>query len=434
MPHRNRPRGKTATPRPKPALVALALVALIVGLPGPAHAAIQTATPTGLSAVHKNSRYVQLSWHRSSGDDGSFRYRVVRDGISIGTQQSTVSYLDRPALGRHLYQVRAYDGAGIASSLTPAVAVWAVSKLPGAIAPAKPTNLVGSTGANGQARLTWNAGTGGTSPTHLYRVYRNGMAIAAVTSTSFNDFRAGLRANSYDYIVQAVDANGYTSAMTSAVHVGVRPGVFTWAGRLYFSGSSTQPRVALTFDDCYDGAVVTRLANILRSYNAAGTFFCTGEAAVLHPDMIAKVARDFPMGNHTWDHANLNSLSDSGVLSELTTATRKVEAATGRPMAPIMRPPYGSADASVRADCKLLGLAVVRWNIETNDWRHTTTSQDVLNAALQAKSGNIVIMHDRAKTADVLGKIITGLRAKGYRLVTVTELLGIPWQPAERDY
>jgi peptidoglycan-N-acetylglucosamine deacetylase len=359
---------------------------------------------------------------------------VVRDGISIGARQSTVSYLDRPALGRHLYQVRAYDGTGIASAVTPAVAVWAVSKLPGAVAPAMPTNLVGFTAANGHARLTWGAGTGGTSATRLFRVYRNGMAIAAATSTSFNDYRAGLRANTYDYTVQAVDANGYTSAMTSAVHVAVTPSLYPWAGHLYFSGPTTQPWVALTFDDCYNGPVVARLAQILRAYNAAGTFFCTGVGAVKNADIVAKVARDFPMGNHTWDHANLNYLTDSEVLTELTTATKKVEAATGRPMPPIMRPPYGSADASVRADCALLGFAVVRWNIDTNDWRKTQTSQGVLDAALQAKSGNIVIMHDRTKTADVLAQIITGLRAKGYRLVTVPQLLGIPWQAAEPDY
>jgi peptidoglycan-N-acetylglucosamine deacetylase len=418
----------------KPALLALALVALLGGLPGPTHGATLTVTPTALTAVAKNSRYIQLTWHRSSGDDGTYRYRVFRDGIAIGARQSTVSYLDRPALGHHLYRVRAYDSLGNASSLTSAVGVWSVSKLPGAVAPAKPTNLAGSTRANGHARLTWSAGSGGTSATHLYRVYRNGMAIGAVTSTTFDDYRAGLRANTYDYTVQAVDANGYTSAMTSAVQVAVTPSLYPWAGHLYFSGPSTQPWVALTFDDCYSGSVVARLAQILRSYNAAATFFCTGEAAVLHPDVIANVARDFPVGNHTWDHPNLNYLTDSEVLSELTKATRKVEAATGRPMPPIMRPPYGSADASVRADCALLGFAVVRWNIDTNDWRKTQTSQGVLDAALQAKSGNIVIMHDRTKTADVLGQIITGLRAKGYRLVTVPQLLGIPWQAAEPDY
>lgn len=415
-------------------VVALALVALLVGLPGPASAATLTVTPTGLTALAKNSRYIQLNWHHSSGDDGSFRYRVFRDGIAIGARQSTVSYLDRPALGHHLYQVRAYDGAGNASGLTSAVGVWSVSKLPGAVAPAKPTNLVGSTRANGQARLTWSAGTGGTSATHLYRVYRNGMAIAAVTSTTFDDYRAGLRTNTYDYTVQAVDANGYASGMTSAAHVGVTPSLYPWAGHLYFSGPTTQPLVALTFDDCYNGSVVARLAQILRAYNAAGTFFCTGLGAVKNADVVAKVARNFPVGNHTWDHANLNYLTDSEVLSELTTATKKIEAVTGRPMPPIMRPPYGSADTSVRADCKVLGFAVIRWNIETNDWRKTQTSQGVLNAALQAKSGNIVIMHDRTKTADVLARIITGLRAKGYRLVTVPELLGIPWQAAERDY
>ena len=43
-------------------------------------------------------------------------------------------------------------------------------------------------------------------------------------------------------------------------------------------------------------------------------------------------------------------------------------------------------------------------------------------------------MHDKAKTAAALQQIIDGLRARGYQLVSVPEMLGIPWQPAERDY
>ena len=262
------------------------------------------------------------------------------------------------------------------------------------------------------------------------------MAIGTVpyTSTSFDDYRAGLRAAGYDYAVQAVDVSGYTSAVTASVQVSVAPGQYPWAGTLYFSGSSLSNAVALTFDDCYNGPVIARIANILRANNAPATFFCTGQGMVENVDLIAYIARDFPVGNHTWDHANLNYLTDAGVLDELTTATGKIEAATGRPIAPIMRPPYGSADAAVRADCRLLGFAVVRWNIETNDWRKTQSSSEVLAAALEARAGNIVIMHDKAKTADVLAQIIAGLRAKGLKLVTVPQLLGIPWQPAEKDY
>ena len=427
--------GGRNTSRNKPALIALAVAALTIAMPA-APAAASTSAPTSLTATSRNSRYIALSWHRSAGDDGSYRYRVSRDGIAIGSRQSTTTYLDRPALGRHVYEVRAINSAGIQSALSTAVTAHAVSKLPGSVAPGKPINLAGTTGGNGRARLTWAFGSTGTSATHSYRIFRNGMAVGTVpyTSTSFDDYRAGLRAATYDYTVQAVDANGYTSAMAGPVHVTVQPSQFPWAGTLYFSGSTASNAVALTFDDCYNGAVIAREASILRANNAPATFFCTGQGMVENVNVIANIARDFPVGNHTWDHQNLNNLTDSGVFNELITATKKIEAVTGRPMPPIMRPPYGSADAGVRADCGQLGFAVVRWNIETNDWRSTQSSSEVLAAALEAKAGNIVIMHDRSKTADVLAKIISGLRAKGLRLVTVPQLLGIPWQPAEKDY
>jgi peptidoglycan/xylan/chitin deacetylase (PgdA/CDA1 family) len=299
-----------------------------------------------------------------------------------------------------------------------------------------PTNLVGTTGPNGGAHVSWSFGTGGTSATHSYRIYRNGMAIANVLSpsTSFDEYRAGLKAAGYDYSVQAVDINGYTSAMTAAVHVDVLPEQYPWAGTLYYSGAATSNAVALTFDDCYNGEVVARIAAILRANHAPATFFCTGQGMVENVNLISDIARDFPVGNHTYDHPDLNTLTEASVFGELITATNKIEAATGQPLPPIMRPPYGHANAYVRGDCKLLGLAVVRWNIDTNDWRNTQTASAVLAAALEAKPGNIVLMHDKTKTADVLAQIISGLRAKGYRLATVPELLGIPWLAAETDY
>lgn len=397
-----------------------------------------TATPTALTAKALSSRYVQLNWHRSTGDTGSFLYRVFRDGIAIGVQQSANSYLDRPAIGRHLYQVRAIDGVGVRSPLSSSVGVAAVSRLPGASAPATPVTIEGATGAAGQARLTWSAGssaTSGTSAANEFRVYRNGLHIATVgaTTTAFDDYRAGLRAKTYNYAVQAVDSAGYASAVTAPVSVRVDPTRFPWAGVPYSAAPSVVPAVALTFDDCYNAKALGRIADILRASDAPGTFFCVGEAVVRNVDLLSIIARDFPIGNHTWNHPNLTSLSDSAVLTQLTDATKKVEAASGRPLASIMRAPYGAVDDRVCGDIKLLGLPVVRWDVDTYDWRSTTTSQMVLDSALKATNGSIVLMHDRAKTANVLAEIITGLRSQGYRLVTVPELLGIPWLPAERD-
>jgi peptidoglycan/xylan/chitin deacetylase (PgdA/CDA1 family) len=425
---------ETKVLRRYPVLMAIALATVVAGLPGAAHTSALAATPSGFAASARDGRYVDLSWQRVPDDYGTFLYRVFRDGLAIGARQHGVSYLDRPAIGRHQYQVRAIDGTGRASPLSPAIVVWAVSRLAGSNSPSAPNGLHGETGANGQAHLAWNAADG-TSPEMTYRVYRENMLIASVQDTTFDDYRAGLEAGAYDYAVQTVDGTGVASALTEPVRITVEPQDFPWSGVRWFGGPATSPpTVALTFDDCNSVSAMTRIVSILRAYEAPATFFCIGEAVVAKVDVITDIARDFPVGNHSWSHPDLNTLSDAAVLKQMTTATRKIESATGRPLVPVMRPPYGHADPRVRGDLKLLGLAVVRWTVDTNDWRSTTTSQDVLRSALQATNGGIVLMHDRSKTADVLGQIITGLRNKGYRLVTVPEMLGIPWLTAEADY
>ena len=417
----------------------LAAASLLVGLLassliGPSQAVGAVASPDALTAVAGDSRYINLAWHKSAADDGTFTYRVFRDGLAIGPWKKGTKYVDRPAFGRHVYQARAMDGTGHIIPFSVSVTAWAVSRSELNPSPPQPADLEADAGSAGEASLEWQAGEGGSSKTTSYRVFRDGIAIASVGSLAFEDFRAGRPAGTVDYTVQAVDAEGYESAMTDPVSVDVNPSQYSWAGIRWFSGPTNKPQVALTFDDCYDGAVIKLEADILRANNAHATFFCTGAGAAHNVDVLANVARDFPVGNHTYNHPDLNKLTDAQVLTELKKATSAIEAATGRPLAPIMRAPYGHSSASVRADAGSLGLAVIKWNIDTNDWRGWQTTAGVVSEALKATNGSIVIMHDKAKTAAALQQIIDGLRARGYQLVSVPEMLGIPWQPAERDY
>lgn len=84
------------------------------------------SVPLGLSPLPRSNRYVDVSWAPSTDNvPGTIRYRVFRDGTAIGTRQTTLTFIDRPSVGRHSYQVRSIDAFGNKSARSPAVSAFA---------------------------------------------------------------------------------------------------------------------------------------------------------------------------------------------------------------------------------------------------------------------------------------------------------------------
>jgi peptidoglycan-N-acetylglucosamine deacetylase len=192
-----------------------------------------------------------------------------------------------------------------------------------------------------------------------------------------------------------------------------------------FNGSRSSGMVALTFDDCYRTANIKRIVAILREKNAAATFFCTGKAVQQAPAVFADLSRDFVLANHTWSHPNLNKKTRAQIISQMDRTKAIMEQVTGKPSPKIMRPPGGSANLATRTVLGELGYTyAIMWDIDTRDWTGISAA-DVRAAALKARSGSIVLMHDPAATVTALPKIINGLRNKGLRLVSLNQLLGL---------
>ena len=137
-------------------------------------------------------------------------------------------------------------------------------------------------------------------------------------------------------------------------------------------------------------------------------------------------AAGFPIANHTYDHATLSGGCYSTQLSELTRWTASIKTTLGITPLTVMRPPGGSYDYTTRLATTGAGLrCVVLWDIDTSDWRGPT-SATIASRALAGKEGSIVLMHTSVdNTAAALPKIIAGYRARGFRFVTVGQLLGV---------
>jgi peptidoglycan/xylan/chitin deacetylase (PgdA/CDA1 family) len=183
--------------------------------------------------------------------------------------------------------------------------------------------------------------------------------------------------------------------------------------------------VALTFDDG-PSPFTDRLLDVLRANDAKATFFLIGNKVAANPAAARRIAEaGMEIGNHTWEHPNMTTIPAGDIPSQLSKANDAIIAATGR--APTLyRPAGGLSNAAVRQAAAALGQAEILWDVIPYDWindSNTAPTRTVLMT--QIKPGSVVLFHDTySSTVDLVYQFIPVLKANGYRLVTVGELLG----------
>ena len=156
----------------------------------------------------------------------------------------------------------------------------------------------------------------------------------------------------------------------------------------------------------------------------AATFFPNSQFVEYHPRFWRRVARHFPIANHTARHPMLTELSDRRVRNQIARAEREIEAITDTPMIKVFRPPYGAYDDSVRRIAADLGYhTLLMWDVSSGDTSGGSAAQ-IRRNALRGRNGSVVLMHGaRPETAEALPGIIEGYRSRGFEFVTVPQLL-----------
>jgi cellulose synthase/poly-beta-1,6-N-acetylglucosamine synthase-like glycosyltransferase/peptidoglycan/xylan/chitin deacetylase (PgdA/CDA1 family)/spore germination protein YaaH len=208
-----------------------------------------------------------------------------------------------------------------------------------------------------------------------------------------------------------------------------------------------QPRkVALSFDDGPDPEWTPKILDVLKKYGVKGTFFVIGEEAEQNVGVLQRTYREgHEIGNHTFTHPDISEISPGQVDLQLTLTERLFGSKLGvQPL--YFRPPYSidqepdTNDQAAPVDrIQGLGYLIIGNKIDTNDWDEhpRKTPQEITNSVLQQLSdmeahpdrrGSIILLHDgggdRSVTVASLPLLITSLRARGYDIVPVSELLG----------
>lgn len=187
----------------------------------------------------------------------------------------------------------------------------------------------------------------------------------------------------------------------------------------------SKPMVALTFDDGPASGKTEKLLEALANNDSKATFFELGQNIENMPNadkVLTKMLEDGnQLGSHSYNHPKLFELSDQQIKDQIEKTNKAIMDATGQ-LPTIYRPPYGNGDDKIT---KMFNVPGVLWTIDTRDWESRNADSIV---SIVKNSGNldgkVILMHSiYDSSVDAAVRLIPWMKAQGYQLVTVSDLL-----------
>ncbi len=196
---------------------------------------------------------------------------------------------------------------------------------------------------------------------------------------------------------------------------------------IYHRRKNDRMEIALSFDDGPHPYYTPIILDILAEYGIHATFFMVGENVTYYPAAAESVVvAGHEIGNHTFSHRGFSRMNEHEVRSEIA-ACEDAIASVSECRPHFIRPPEGELSEAMRRVIGALDYRIVLWDVDTRDWAHTppdTICQHILDTV---QAGDIILMHDfighDSPTPEALRLVIPALLDRGYRFVTVGELV-----------
>ena len=187
-------------------------------------------------------------------------------------------------------------------------------------------------------------------------------------------------------------------------------------------GSGSQKIIALTFDDG-PKKDTSRILDILKAKGVKATFFLVGKQVVLFPDTVKRIAKDgHEIGNHTYDHEDLEYLTEKEITQQIFKNVATLRSLTGRDVR-FLRPPGCHEGKKLPTVMRRFGFTTVLWTSDCARYEGTTRKKLYNYAVSSARPGGIILLHNlELVTVQALPDIIDTLKSRGYRFVTLSEM------------
>jgi len=203
-------------------------------------------------------------------------------------------------------------------------------------------------------------------------------------------------------------------------------------GRVFWRGPTDRPVASLTFDDGPNEPYTSQVLDILAKSGVRATFFVIGENAAHFPASVERAAREgHEIGGHTWDHGVLPLKGPRAIGEQIERSSAIIEQLTGARPA-LFRAPHGWRNPWVNPVARNHGVRPVGWTLGVWDTDRPGADVIVRRTFEGMRNGCVLLLHDGRGTerdadssqlVQALPGIISGLRGRGYRLLTLSELI-----------
>lgn len=194
----------------------------------------------------------------------------------------------------------------------------------------------------------------------------------------------------------------------------------------YSSGTQTNKKIAITFDDGPTPQTTTVL-DVLKQYKVKATFFCIGKQIEKHPDIFKRLmAEGHLVGNHSYSHdKGIGFFSTKRIREEITKNDEIIKQYSEKKTL-FYRPPFGVTNPRIARAIVGSGHKVIGWNNRSLDTVITDESIILKRIKRKVKPGSIILLHDTSsKTAQVLEQLLLFLESKNYLVTPLDELLNL---------
>jgi peptidoglycan-N-acetylglucosamine deacetylase len=199
------------------------------------------------------------------------------------------------------------------------------------------------------------------------------------------------------------------------------------SGHILWDIKTDEKVVALTFDDGPHPKYTQQILDLLKQYDAKGTFFVVGQLAEKSPEVVLRMYENgHEVANHTYTHPSTKSVSK--IMEEISKTNNTIYSITG--FSPnLFRPVEGIYTDEIVNEVVKNGYKIVMWSWhqDTEDWKDPGVDKIVNKVLGGLKNGDVVLFHDgggnREQTVKALEKILPELKRRGYKFITISEMI-----------
>lgn len=198
-------------------------------------------------------------------------------------------------------------------------------------------------------------------------------------------------------------------------------------GAVYL-GDTSKKDIYLTFDNGYENGFTPKFLDVLKKHDVPATFFITGHYIKTNPDLVKRMVNEgHIVGNHSWSHPDMTTISDDKILQELEQVKMAYQELTGRNDMKYFRPARGIFSERTLAVVKNAGYDNIFWSLAYVDWkidqqRGWKYAYD--NVMKLIHPGAVILMHTVSKdNAEAMDSVITTLQKRGYTFRSLDDLM-----------